>query len=224
MANEVEEFVQSVYGWGGCVRPGTLDLSAIKEIYVEDVYRAKAWMNGTKVLDLGANIGIFSVWAIQQGAKKVVSLECCVETFDLLRRNTVDYPTIAPVHAAIGAQEGACNSVFLGEEDAHRSYAVVDDAGPVKMHSLNSLIGDDTYGFMKVDVEGMEWEIFQAVDRETMQRIDHIAIEFHGTDCPGAFEQPPGAFGNLIEKLTETHCVHTLGQAALGGYIYADVF
>lgn len=225
MVADIQQFIADVYGWPGKVRPNTFDLTAIKEVYVEEVYRAREWMKEAKVLDLGANVGVFSVWAVQHGASKVVAVECCKETFDLLRRNTVSFPIIVPTHAAVGPEAARCNPVYLGDGHAHMSYTPgIEEEGSVPMWTLNELIGDDIYDFVKVDIEGMEWEIFHAASKETMERIRHVGIEFHGTDCPGSSPQPEGAFGRLVEKLSETHCVHTLGAASKGGMIYADAY
>lgn len=41
---------------------------------------------------------------------------------------------------------------------------------------------------MKMDVEGAEWESFLAAPDEVLQRIDQLAVEFHGHDQPRYLE------------------------------------
>jgi hypothetical protein len=41
---------------------------------------------------------------------------------------------------------------------------------------------------LKIDVEGSEWESFLAVPDELLERIDQIAMEFHGVDVPRSLE------------------------------------
>lgn len=222
MSSEIESFVRDVFGWPGAVRPDTFDLTAIKEVYVEDVYRARGRLEGKRVLDLGANVGVFSVWAMQQGAESVVALECCAETFEVLSHNVEasGFRRIEVRNAAVGPASGTCETRYLGEKDAHKSY-VVEHAGNTVMQSLNEL---GPFDVVKCDVEGMEWHLFHTASTDTMKGLGYIAIEFHGTDAPGSAPQPEGAFGQLVEKLSDTHCVHTLGAAEKGGMIYADVY
>lgn len=225
MSSEIESFIHDVFGWPGRIRPDTFDLTAIKEIYVEDVYRAGHKMQGAHVLDLGANVGVFSVWAAQKGAT-VVALECCAESYALLQANVAasGLDRITTRNAAVGPSDGTCEATFLGDTDAHKSYATPGQGGTI-MQSLDRLAeeaGPKGFDVVKVDVEGMEWEMFASASRQAMERFGYITIEFHGTDAPGSAPQPEGAFGDLVAKLSETHCVQTLGAGDKGGFIYAD--
>lgn len=164
---------------------------------------------------------MFSVWAMQQGAYSVLALECCQETFEVLSSNISGYSHITPRNAAVGPVSGSCRAHYLGETDAHKSYATQEE-GQTVMQSLDELAAKEGFDVVKCDIEGMEWEIFESASIDTMRSLRYIAIEFHGTDAPGSAPQPEGAFGRLVTKLSQTHCVHTLGAASLGGMIYAD--
>lgn len=61
--------------------------------------------------------------------------------------------------------------------------------------------------FLKIDIEGAEWEVFEAVSEHTLTRFRQIVCEFH--DLHRLVEE---AFGNraraVFGKLAKTHFVH----------------
>jgi FkbM family methyltransferase len=56
-------------------------------------------------LDIGANIGLVSIYAVPY-CKRIVSLEPCQSTYDRLKDNTRIYPMIETVQAALTPQSG----------------------------------------------------------------------------------------------------------------------
>lgn len=71
--------------WGGMLyRQDTLDLRVLKEI--KNDY---GWLNvqDEVVLDIGANIGGFTIWALRHGAAHVIAMEPGQHNMDILRKN-----------------------------------------------------------------------------------------------------------------------------------------
>lgn len=218
--SEVEDFVRYITGWPGSIRPDTCDLQVIQEIYVEDVYRAKPFMKDARVLDLGANVGVFSIWAKQQGASEVVAFEPVHDNVVQFKKNMEGLEGITICQMAVGGSMGRCRIVANAADIAYIS----SGGDEVQMWNLDSVVWEYApFDFCKIDVEGAEWETLDAASTNTISALNHIAIEFHGLGT-GGIPQPPGAFGALVSKLARTHCVHTLGRPETGGYIYADRF
>jgi FkbM family methyltransferase len=69
-------------------RPGTSDEKAVREVVTRGGYarRGFAPRDGGKWIDVGANIGAFSVWAAATGAK-VIAFEPDAESAELARHN-----------------------------------------------------------------------------------------------------------------------------------------
>ena len=68
------------------MRPGTLDEYIFKEI--RPSYNMLDIQEGDVVLDIGANIGAFSLYAEQQGATKIYSYEPDSDNFFILEKNS----------------------------------------------------------------------------------------------------------------------------------------
>src|ERR1700690_1386405 len=68
------------------VRAGTDDSRVLFEIYVQKCYRAAVVKPGTTVIDIGANIGCFSMLAAQK-ASRVIACEPHPDNIEILRKN-----------------------------------------------------------------------------------------------------------------------------------------
>ncbi len=66
---------------------------------------------------------------------------------------------------------------------------------------------------LKVDVEGMEYDIIADADEDTLRKIKYITLEFDAA--------PDELFGPLVTKLSKLFQIHILGSPERGGYIYA---
>ena len=90
----------------------------LKEIYIDRVY--DPYFQGRSdltVFDLGANIGLFSIYASQY-SKKVVSVEPSRQIFEFLERNLEQIPPKIDnisLRAAVGAKNGSIT--LYGSDD-----------------------------------------------------------------------------------------------------------
>jgi FkbM family methyltransferase len=150
---------------------------------------------GTTIMDIGANQGIFSLYAARNGAK-VYAFEPCDENVEIMLRNIAQNNLNDNIHVAKCAVTGGGREVelFVGL-DRHGdilsgSVSIVDDnrggsgvvrrrANGVPANELFSFCDVDVCDFMKVDCEGAEYEIFDNITDETFQRIKRISVEFH---------------------------------------------
>jgi hypothetical protein len=51
------------------------------------------------------------------------------------------------------------------------------------LSDLFAVCGIESCDFLKVDIEGSEFEIFLTASRATLQRIEKIAMEYHEKGC-----------------------------------------
>jgi len=134
---------------------------------------------GDLFVDVGANIGCYSVWAGEMGAN-VIALEPADDTFALLRENiALNGYAIQPVQAAAGATCGTAG--FTSGRDAGNQF---DPGGAVQaaMVTVDSLIGGRPVAGMKVDVEGFELEVLRGCEQAlAAQRIALIQLEWNAT-------------------------------------------
>lgn len=69
------------------------------------IYSRSLKGNNLVIVDLGANIGLFSVYA-HDVAKSIYSFEPTPQHFDLLKRMTKTLPNIFPINAAMTDKDG----------------------------------------------------------------------------------------------------------------------
>lgn len=190
------------------------DPVVLTEVYGTNDYRmARRAVDGGTVIDLGANIGAFTVLAVKLGAAHVHAFEphpanrACLE--ENLRLNGAAGKVT--VHAqAVGGKPGV--ALLAGDGPG----AHLDPAGePVEAVTLNDIL--DEVGearFLKLDVEGAEYQIFDAVDRESLRRVARIAGEFHS---PGRLSR----WGSMMAKLADYGHLETFGHPRVGGLFWA---
>ena len=165
------------------VRAETDDRHVLFEIYVEDIYRAEI-APGDVVVDIGANIGGFTVLAARQGAR-VVAFEPFPANFDALRRN-VDRNggQITLVQAAV-ADEGGAGKLYLPDVAAFTGrYSLHAGRGSatvaVRCISLDDAFRDnqlDRIDFLKIDCQGSEYQILYGASPETLAKVKSIVVE-----------------------------------------------
>jgi FkbM family methyltransferase len=137
----------------------------------------RALRGGGLFVDVGANVGTYTLWAAELGAE-VIALEPAADTFGLLLENIAlnRYP-VTSVRAAAGDHCGTAR--FTVNLDAGNSLA---EDGPVltDLVTVDSLIGDRRVTGMKVDVEGFEIDVLRGCARALAERrIDLIQLEWN---------------------------------------------
>jgi FkbM family methyltransferase len=133
-------------------------------------------------VDVGANIGAYTVLAGSTGCK-VVAVEPIEETFRWLRRN-VDVNGLGSRVELHRCGVGACQSKlrFTTSQDTVNHVCTSGEAGEeIEVTTLDSLLAGRRPSIMKIDVEGFEFQVLQGA-RETLQseQLGAIIIEVNG--------------------------------------------
>lgn len=206
--------------WRGEVRPGTSDADVVDEMYREDVYRAKQHLReGAVVVDVGANVGVFSVWAAQRGAE-VIAVEPSPANREQLERNVYAHNGIGEritlIAKAIAGEPG-----FVRIMDEHKSGGAWTQPAPegVPTITLDEVIPADGCDFLKLDVEGAEFSAIEGATFDALRRCKAIAVEFHNEPMLDR-AVPEGSFGRMVEKLGEVFTLEIIGRPSTGGYVY----
>jgi FkbM family methyltransferase len=137
----------------------------------------RALAGGGLFIDVGANVGTYTLWAAEHGAE-VIALEPAADTFALLTENITlnGYPVTA-LQVAAGDHCGTAR--FTAGLDAGNSLAA-DGSAVATLVTIDSLIGDRSAAGMKVDVEGFELDVLRGADRALAEhRIGLIQLEWN---------------------------------------------
>ena len=140
------------------------------------VWRARL-RAGTIFIDVGANIGTYSIMAASLGAE-VIALEPAKDTAELLRENVaLNGFSVDVIEAAAGREAGTTH--FTAGQDCINQ---VDPSGDVivPVVTLDSIIGERHVTGMKVDVEGFEFDVLLGCMRALQDhRIDLLQLEWN---------------------------------------------
>jgi FkbM family methyltransferase len=163
------------------------DLHSIREIWFEEAYRLPFEVLSDVLLDLGANIGMTSVWLAKRFSfTQVIAVEPDPNNAALARQN-FELNGIAGqvVEAAIGPQDGTARFKLSELSNLGR---LSEDGSLVPLISVGTLIKTfkvARFALIKIDIEGGEQELFDG-PTEWLANTDAIIIEFH----PAAVDYP----------------------------------
>jgi FkbM family methyltransferase len=190
-----------------CVDISRLELISFWEIWHERCYDAVAIENPRCVVDVGANIGVFSLnQVMMKHAEQVIAFEPSPEVFSRLAKNIEinGIKSVQVVNAAVGDESGNL-SFAEGQISANGR---VSEAGPLKVPCVrldDELRDVPSIDILKIDTEGYEIHVLRGAS-ETLRKTERIALELH---YPGerqeieAIVSPLGFFlvkarGNLV--------------------------
>ena len=210
------------------VRPQpAADLHVIDEVFKEQAYR---WdpeaIKGGAVLDIGANIGAFSLWAFAVGAELTRAVE--PEPFNyaqLVNNVRQNHATKVQCRNVAAAAMDGVTTITRTQRTAD-AWTGGDSGVQVEAQSLRTLMdgmGDTVW--VKCDIEGAEYDLIEGADEQTLRRIVALAMEFHWTG-PGALGVRPtapatGSLGRIVERLAVHHKVYVSGHPHIGGLLWA---
>ena len=145
--------------------------------YPEMVVWQRVLRPGDLFVDVGANVGSYSILAGDLGAE-VIAFEPAADTFALLAENVrLNGYLVTTIQAAAGATCGAAQFT-MGRDSTNR----LTDSGTIKvdMVTVDSVIGDRIVAGMKVDVEGFELDVLRGCGQALAQRrIRLIQLEWN---------------------------------------------
>ena len=163
------------------------------EIIEQNIYGLKEETVKDKVvIDIGANVGIFSILSAYLGAKEVVSIEPSSKTFESLSRN-VNY---------FGSSNIKCLKKLVTDvADQEYKLSLHEDCGMNSMYhtsdtqqyetvksitltDLISEVGKTNRIALKIDCEGAEFDIIPNASKELFENVDSIHMEVHDDTHP----------------------------------------
>lgn len=163
---------------------------------------------GSVVLDIGANIGAFALYASAAGAKRVYAFEPSQEAFDVLcenvRINNLD-AIIVPVNKAVSDVDGQRVRFPARSSPYNRlgltAEAALDECLEVGTVTVSTFMRDNGIGhvdLMKMDCEGAEFAVLPSMGRRELAAIDEIRMECHGS--PDALIAQMGKEGFAVRR------------------------
>jgi len=123
---------------------------------------------GDLFVDIGANVGSYTVLASKVCGAASIAVEPDPGTADFLRRNIEVNEikgTVRVIESALGAQQGVI-SFTVGRDTTNRVAKAEDrEVRQVPVRTLDDVLKGESPKIIKVDVEGFEAEVFKGAAR-----------------------------------------------------------
>lgn len=151
---------------------------AFVDIFLDDCYGLEQLPSTIlKVLDIGANVGLFSVAARNRFPEAVIHAyepNPHLEKYLQMQAQTVGFDYFME---AVGLSEGKVSLEFYQTSMLTRTK--VEESGEIPQVAFRQTI-ERLGGYVdlvKLDCEGAEWQLFQ--DKESWQLVQNISMEYH---------------------------------------------
>jgi FkbM family methyltransferase len=144
------------------------------------------------ILDCGANVGIFTVWAAaERPDARIVAVEPCRETFDRLTGHIDANRLTSRVQCLrVGLAAQTAERFLDSAYDTPNRRLIPADAVPARPHAAESVTcvtledcmqgaGISELDLLKMDIEGSEWEVLLSTPPAVLSRIQHVQLEYH---------------------------------------------
>ncbi len=174
------------------------DMQSIREVWIDECYRLPFDLTPARLVDLGANIGLASVWfARRYGCGTIIALEPSPDNARLTRLNLEENQIVAEViEAAIGPRDGTALFEDAGDSNLGRLNGTGEgrEVAVISMETvLERLPQGASVDLVKMDIEGGEGPLL-AENLGWLTRVRSIVAEFHPTviDYPAVIKTIQG--------------------------------
>jgi len=207
-------------GYTVFIPPTDESFYTFNEVLLEDNYRlGKIRRPLGTVVDLGANIGLFAAKVVSM-AERVICVEPVASNLAIAQRNAQhsDFPERVSFHnRAIAGQTGETIKIFLSdgnrgghsirEDHADRwGCQGSEDAMTISLADLFDTEQIERCALLKCDIEGSEFEVFEAAPLELLARIDSIVMEVHLTSNEWNLDSLAGLRAKLKQAGFRVEC------------------
>jgi len=166
------------------IRPKTTDVVSVMEVFKDEVYKKLKITDNDIVLDLGANIGAFSLYAnSKHSPQKTYSYEVEPSNFEMLRKNVgnnVLADKINYFNLGVVADNIEKRDLFL-DTNCTGCHTMLPSLQKQKILvqcvNIQDVIEKHNPTVVKMDIEGSEYECLKSI--KSFKNIRELMLEFH---------------------------------------------
>jgi FkbM family methyltransferase len=196
------------------LRRGTSDISTFERVLVTNAYnlrRLARWneilalyarIERPLILDLGANIGLMTLYFAKNWSKaRIIAVEPDERNFQLLKANVEDISNVTPIMGAAASEDGAVQIANPHDEAWALRTERVKSMGhnSIKAYSIRTLMGlaPEAQPFIvKMNIEGFERELFSR-GTDWINSFPIIIVGLHDYMLPGQ-----GSSNNFLRRIS----------------------
>jgi len=205
------------------LRRRTRDVDILAEIFTEGSYepptQVEPLLRGPlRILDLGANVGLFGLYALQRWPGSAVeSFEPDPENYALLARTAASHRRWR-IHESAISNDAESIRFAAGRYAEGRATVEERDAISVSCADLFTFAGAQRFDLVKMDIEGGEWPILTDT-RLARLPARVVVMEWHEHGCP---HPSPRVYAcDLLAAAGFVHQCHEPGRFASNGLLWA---
>lgn len=166
-----------------------VDASTVLVVFIRKDY-GDVPENST-IIDIGANIGAYSIFAANTSLKtKIYAFEPVPDNYKLLKENIAVnhlHERIIPYNLGVAGKKGKQKLFLAGDSPYHSIYGNPENQASIDMDccSLEDIFIENKIkqcNLLKIDCEGAEYDIFYNTSEECLGKIDKIRMEYHNRD------------------------------------------
>jgi len=160
-------------------------LELVGETWAEMVYGSTVAERGQTIMDIGANVGVFTLFAASRSPHaSIIAIEPTPRSYGYLCSNARSnkLSNVIPVQAACGATQGRATIYRRGSEAMNCLYPGGTPLFEVDVLTLDNLFVRfqiESCRLLKLDCEGAEYDILYAACAGTLAAIAEIRMEYH---------------------------------------------
>lgn len=188
-------------------RPGLekdLYLQGVREEETVELFKDEL-NEGMKVVDVGANIGYYSLLASQQVGEsgKVIAIEPVEETFRRLEKNISlnDLTNIRILNKAVGEKKTTGKILNKKARNLNRiTFENFSNSTKTKIISLDSVFNQRKVDVVRMDVQGFEYFVLKGMEEIISNNEIKIFIEIHPSKMESCYDVELKEFWDLLSK------------------------
>jgi FkbM family methyltransferase len=172
------------------LRTNSTDLMALTHVWLIGEYSKQDFQikKTDVVIDVGAHIGLFSLYASQNCTKgKIFAFEPIKENYEILESNKKlnDFSNIQSENCAISNVTSKITLYQSNDESGHSKFIQTNNPVEVASKSLNDFFKEnrlESVNLLKLDCEGSEYEIIDSLEDKYFEMTEKMIIEYHLAD------------------------------------------
>lgn len=137
------------------------------------------------VLDIGANIGAFSLLAAKKAFNgRVIAVEPVGQSFHILEKNIAlnHAKNIVAIKKAVFNKKGGRRifvNYYSGMSNFFDFQKEFEQVSCITLTDLFNKFNIETCDFLKIDAEGSEYEIITSTKKQVLNKIKKLVFEYH---------------------------------------------
>ncbi len=174
-----------------------------KEFFVDGIYSSLNLDNLNVVIDIGANVGLFTKYMLHKNAKRVFCFEPNKLAFECLSKNYKNNGSVSLNNLAVSTNNDKLrlyldlNNTLVSS--AKRNTSDFYDVDSITLKQILEKNNIDVVDLIKIDIEGMEYDLVEHMDDEIFDKVNSFIIEYHDVESMDKYT----GVKKLSEKLEE---------------------